>query len=43
VTRPVDGVLRISPDDLFISFSLPEGDASASLQLRKLTLIRKGS
>jgi alpha-L-fucosidase len=43
VTRPVDGALRISPDDLFISFSLPEGDASASLQLRKLTLIRKGS
>jgi len=42
VTRALDGLLRISPGDLFLSFSLPEDELSASVRVRKLTLTRQG-
>lgn len=41
VTRALEGAIRIEPRDQYISFSLPEDDTSASLRLRKITLIRR--
>lgn len=43
VSRPLQGSLRIGPADLFVSFALPEDDRSASVRVRKLTLIRRRS
>lgn len=42
-SKPVQGVLRITPADQYISFGLPEDDTSAPLRLRKITLTRRPS
>ncbi len=43
LTRKLDGVIRVTPADAYIIFSLPEDDRSASVRLRKITLIRRSS
>lgn len=41
VTKPVEGVIRVAPDTQRVQFDLPQDDRSASLRLRKITLIKQ--
>jgi hypothetical protein len=41
VTRTVEGILKIGPDDQHISFGLPADEKSAGIRVQKITLIRR--